>query len=185
MTDTGIVLIVIAIAVIAILGWYLMRERRSKRLRSRFGPEYEYAMREFGSRPKAEDALSRREKRMEKIQVRPLSHEDHVRFSDRWHDVQAHFVDDPAVSIQEADRLVLEVMRARGYPMSEFEHRAEDLSVDHPHVVRNYRAAHAIAQRHEAGQASTEDLRKALVYYRDLFDDLLEARVAGQKEHRR
>jgi hypothetical protein len=99
--------------------------------------------------------------------------------------VQAHFVDDPAASIQEADRLVMDVMRARGYPMSEFEHRAEDLSVDHPHVVRNYRAAHAIALQHETGQASTEDLRKALVYYRDLFDDLLEARMAGHKEHRR
>jgi hypothetical protein len=185
MTETGIVLIVVAVAVIAVLGWYLVRERRSKRLRSRFGPEYDHAMREFGSRPRAEDALAKREKRVEKIQVRPLSHEDHVRFSDQWHDVQAHFVDDPAVSIQEADRLVLQVMRARGYPMTEFEHRAEDLSVDHPHVVRNYRAAHDIALRHEKGQASTEDLRKALVYYRDLFDELLEARMAGQREHRR
>jgi hypothetical protein len=185
MTDTVIVLIVIALAVLAILGWYLMRERRSKRLRSRFGPEYEFAVREFGNRPKAEEALAKRERRMERINVRPLSHEDHVRFSDKWHDVQAHFVDDPGASINEADRLVCDVMRARGYPMSEFEHRAEDLSVDHPQVVRNYRAAHQIAERHDSGQASTEELRKALVYYRDLFDELLDARVAGHKEHRR
>jgi FtsZ-interacting cell division protein ZipA len=185
MSITGIVLIVIAIAVIAILAWYLARERRSKQLRSRFGPEYDFAMREFGNRPKAEDALAARERRMEKIHVHSLSREDHDRFADQWHDVQAHFVDDPAGSINEADRLVCDVMRARGYPMSEFDHRAEDLSVDHPHVVRNYRAAHEIALRHEKGQASTEDLRKALVYYRDLFDELLEARVAGHRESRR
>jgi hypothetical protein len=176
---------VIAVAVVAVLGWYLARERRSKRLRSRFGPEYEFAMREFGNRPKAEEALSRREKRMERVQVHPLSHEEHDRFAEQWHEVQARFVDDPAASIDEADRLVCDVMRARGYPMSEFDHRAEDLSVDHPHVVRNYRAAHQIALRHEKGQANTEDLRQALVYYRDLFDELLEARMAGHREHRR
>ena len=185
MTATGIALIIIAVIVVAILAWYLMRERRTSRLRSRFGPEYEYAMREFGNRPKAEDALAAREKRMEKIHVHPLSNEDRDRFSDQWHDVQARFVDDPAASITEADRLVCDVMKARGYPMSEFEHRAEDLSVDHPHVVRNYRAAHDIAMRREQGQASTEDLRQGLVYYRDLFDELLEAQVAGHREQRR
>jgi len=185
MTATGIALIIIAVIVVAILAWYLMRERRTSRLRSRFGPEYEYAMREFGNRPKAEDALAAREKRMEKIHVHPLSNEDRDRFSDQWHDVQARFVDDPAASITEADRLVCDVMKARGYPMSEFEHRAEDLSVDHPHVVRNYRAAHQIAQRHDKGQASTEDLRQGLVYYRDLFDELLDAHVAGHREHKR
>jgi hypothetical protein len=141
-------------------------------------------LREVGDRPKAENALEKRERRMARIQVRALTHEDHDRFADQWHDVQSHFVDNPSASIEEADRLVCDVMRARGYPMSEFEHRAEDLSVDHPHVIRNYRAAHAIAQRHEKGQAGTEDLRQALVYYRDLFDELLEARPAGHKEHR-
>ena len=95
MTATGIVLIVIAVAVIAVLGWYLARERRSKQLRSRFGPEYEYAMREYGDRHKAEDALHQRQQRREKIHVRPLSHEEHDRFAREWHDVQARFVDDP------------------------------------------------------------------------------------------
>jgi len=185
MTATGIVLIVIAVAVIAILGWYLLRERRSKQLRSQFGPEYEFAMREFGNKNKAEDALAARQKRREKIHVRPLSHEEHDRFAADWHDVQGRFVDDPPGSIEEADRLVSNVMRARGYPMSEFDHRAEDLSVDYPHVVRNYRAAHAIAERQGRGEVSTEDLRKAFVYYRDLFDELLEAGVAGHREHRR
>jgi len=185
MTATGIVLLIVAVIVIAILGWHLVRERRSKALRSRFGPEYDFAMREFGSRPKAEDALAAREKRMEKLHVHPLSNEEHDRFAGQWHDLQARFVDDPSGSIEDADRLVCEVMRARGYPMSEFEHRAEDLSVDHPHVVRNYRAAHQIAARHDKGQASTEDLRQGLVYYRDLFDELLEAHVAGHREKRR
>jgi len=177
--------LIVAIVALAAVAWFVLRQQRSKRLRSRFGPEYEFAMHEFGSRPKAEDALAAREKRMEKIHVRPLSHEDHVRFADQWRAVQSHFVDDPGESIREADRLVSEVMRARGYPMSEFEHRAEDLSVDHPHVVRNYRAAHQIATANDKGQAGTEDLRKGLVYYRDLFDELLEARMAGQREHRR
>jgi hypothetical protein len=185
MTTTAIILIILAVVLLAAIGWYYAREQRSRRLRSRFGPEYEFAMREFGSRPKAEEALAKREKRMEKIHVHPLSHEEHMRFADEWHTVQSHFVDDPGESIREADRLVSEVMRARGYPMSEFEHRAEDLSVDHPHVVRNYRAAHQIAMAHERGQAGTEDLRKGLVYYRDLFDELLEARVAGHREDRR
>ena len=185
MTATGIALIIIAVIVVMILAWYLMRERRTSRLRSRFGPEYEYAMREFGNRPKAEDALAAREKRMEKIHVHPLAHEDRDRFSDQWHEVQARFVDDPSGSISDADRLVCDVMKARGYPMSEFDHRAEDLSVDHPHVVRNYRAAHQIAVRHDKGQASTEDLRQGLVYYRDLFDELLDAHVAGHREHKR
>ena len=185
MTATGIVLVILAAAIIGVLAWYLVRERRSKRLRSRFGPEYEFALREFGSRPKAENELARRERRMEKISVRPLSHDDRDRFGERWHELQTRFVDDPPGSIQEADRLVCEVMKARGYPMSEFEHRAEDLSVDHPHVIRNYRAAHEIALREEKGQASTEDLRQGLVYYRDLFDELLEAHPAGHREHRR
>jgi len=185
MTTTGIVLIVIAVIAVAVLAWYLMRERRTKELRSHFGPEYEYATREFGDRAKAEDALAARQKRMEKLNVHPLSNEERDRFSDQWHQLQARFVDDPSGSTEQADRLVCDVMKARGYPMSEFEHRAEDLSVDHPHVVRNYRAAHQIAMRREQGQASTEDLRQGLVYYRDLFDELLDAHVAGHKEQRR
>ena len=185
MTTTGIVLIIIAVLAVAVLAWYLMRERRTKELRSRFGPEYDHALREFGDRPKAEDALAARQKRREKLNIHPLSNDERDRFADNWHELQARFVDDPSGSIQDADRLVCDVMRARGYPMSEFEHRAEDLSVDHPHVVRNYRAAHQIAMRREQGQANTEDLRQGLVYYRDLFDELLDAHVAGHREQRR
>jgi hypothetical protein len=181
MTATSIILLIVAVAVIAVLAWYLAGERRSKRLRSRFGPEYDHTLREIGSRPQAEAALERREGRVEKFHIRSLSRDQHDSFAQDWHDVQARFVDDPPGSINQADRLVCDVMRARGYPMSDFERRAEDLSVDHPLVVRNYRAAHTIAMRHEKGQASTEDLRQALVYYRDLFDDLLEAHAMGPR----
>jgi hypothetical protein len=185
MTTTGIVLLVAALIVIAVFAWYMLREQRSKRLRSRFGPEYDDVLRRYGDRTRTEDTLARREKRMEKIHVRSLSADEHDRFGEQWRTVQAHFVDDPPGSIHDADQLVCEVMRARGYPMSEFDRRADDLSVDHPLVVRNYRLAHDIAESHEKGQASTEDLRQALVYYRDLFDDLLEAHFSGPREIRR
>jgi len=175
-------LIIPVVIVVAAAAWYLLRRQRSHRLRSHFGPEYDRAVRESGARAKAEEALLAREKRMEKFHIHSLSIHERERFGEEWHDVQACFVDDPAASIREADRLVCDVMKARGYPMSDFEHRAEDLSVDYPHIVRKYRAAHMIALRHETGQASTEEVRQALVYYRDLFDELLAVHVTGSKE---
>jgi hypothetical protein len=188
MTARGIILLLVAIGVFvfvaSVLLWYLTRERRSRRLRSRFGPEYDHTVSKIGSRPEAEEALARRERRVERIHVHSLSRGEQDRFAQEWHGVQAKFVDDPPGSIAEADQLVCDVMRARGYPMSDFDRRAEDLSVDHPYVVRNYRSAHEIAMRDEKGQASTEDLRQALVYYRDLFDDLLEAHAAGPRRTR-
>jgi hypothetical protein len=176
MNTTSIAAIIIAIAaiVIAALAWLYTRRRRSQQLRSHFGPEYDHAVRELGSQTKAEDALAARQKRMEKIDIHPLTQPERERFAARWHDVQARFVDDPPGAIRDADTLVNEAMRARGYPMGEFELRAENISVDHPQVVRNYRAAHAIAMRMDRGEATTEDLRHALVYYRDLFEELVE-----------
>jgi FtsZ-interacting cell division protein ZipA len=185
MTTTQIVIIVVAIAVAAALVWYFLKQERSKKLRTKFGPEYDHALRRFGSQVKAEEDLLRRQKRMEKIPVRPLSEHERDQFADQWHQTQSHFVDDPPGSIREADRLVIELMKTRGYPVADFEHRAADLSVDHPLVVRNYRAAHSIALRLEEGGASTEDLRQALVYYRDLFDELLEVHPAGSQGVRR
>lgn len=126
----------------------------------------------------------RANRRMEKIHIHGLSSEDQQRFIEQWQVIQRDFVDDPAQSIQRADTLVCDVMRARGYPMSNFEHRAEDISVDHPQVVQNFRAAHMIAERHEHGQAGTEDLRQGLVYYRNLFDELLEANPAGERRNK-
>ncbi len=186
MDTTTAVIIIVAVIVVALVAWFLFRQRRSQELRRKFGPEYDHAVREFGARSKAEGALAARQKRMERIHIHSLSPEERDRFADEWHSVQSRFVDDPPGSIQEADRLVNQVMQARGYPMAEFERRAEDLSVEHPHVVRNYRAAHAIALRRDKGEASTEDLRKALVYYRDLFDELLGVHAhAGPREVRR
>jgi hypothetical protein len=122
---------------------------------------------------------------MEKIPIRPLADVDREHFTSEWHKTQSQFVDDPPGSIHQADRLVCDLMKVRGYPVSDFEHRAADLSVDHPQVVRNYRAAHPIAARLDRGEASTEDLRQALVYYRDLFDELLEAHPVGDRGVRR
>ena len=175
MTTTTVAIIVIAaLIIIAALIWVFARRRRSQRLRSHFGPEYDQAVRQTGSQAKAEDALTARQKRMEKVRIHSLTNEERESFSRRWHDVQGRFVDDPPGAIREADLLVNMAMQARGYPMGEFEARAENLSVDHPKVVRNYRAAHAIALRRDRGEATTEDLRHAMVYYRELFEELLE-----------
>ena len=184
-TATLLIIGVVVVVVAAILAWYVLRQERSKKLKSQFGPEYTHAIQQYGDQAKAEDALMARQKRREKLPLHSLSIQDRESFASKWHQAQSQFVDDPARSIQDADRLVCELMTARGYPMQEFDNRAEDLSVDYPLVVKNYRAAHAIAVRHDEAQASTEELRQALVYYRDLFDELLEAQVAGPMETRK
>ncbi len=185
MMSTSLLIVLIAvIAVAAIAAWVFLQRRRSTDLRGRFGPEYDRAVHEYGDRSKAEKALERRAERTEKYHIRPLDTEEQHRFGDEWRQTQARFVDDPAIAIREADHLVCDVMRTRGYPMSDFDHRAEDLSVDHPHVVRNYRAAHRIASHAEDGRASTEDLRQAMVHYRELFDELLETHPAAMPERR-
>ncbi len=169
---------VIAAAAIAIAVWLLLRRRRTEQLRHRFGPEYERAVREKGDVRSAEATLEARQARVEKLHIRPLAPDDAARFAREWRNVQALFVDDPKAAITSADRLVGEVMHARGYPVGDFEQRVEDISVDHPDVVRNYRAAHDIAQDHARGRASTEDLRQAMVHYRALFNDLLGSQPA-------
>ncbi len=178
MTTTSVVILIAAIVVVAIVAWILLRRERSRKLRSHFGPEYERAFRQYGESAKAEDALAARQKRMEKVQIRPLTEPERERFANLWNGVQSRFVDDPGGSIREADRLVMDVMMARGYPMADFARRADDISVDHPYVVSNYRVAHEIAVADQNGEATTEDLRKAVVSYRKLFEELLEAHVA-------
>ena len=184
MTATAIVILVAAVVVIAIMALLLVQQRRSQNLRSRFGPEYDQAVHTYGSSSKAENALLSRQKRVEKIPIHSLSPAERDRYAEQWHEIQTRFVDDPSGSVSRADQLVNDVMRARGYPMTDFQRRAEDLSVDHPVVVRNYRSAHAIALRHQQGEATTEDLRQALVYYRDLFDELLETELTGRRDAR-
>ena len=170
--------LIIALAVIvpaAIIIWLYLRNQRSKQLREGFGPEYEHAVEEHGDRRKAEAELAERRKRIQKLHIRPLTREEYERYADAWRATQTRFVDSPKDAINEADRLITEVMAARGYPMSDFEQRAADVSVDHPNVVANYRSAHRIHEASARGEASTEQLRQAMVHYRALFDELLEA----------
>ncbi|MFN8556328.1 MAG: hypothetical protein U0531_02900 [Dehalococcoidia bacterium] len=175
MNTTVIVLLVaLALIVLVAIAWFALRQRQSTRLRQGFGPEYERAIEEHGDRRSAERELQARKERVERFNIQPLSQRDCDRFTEAWKATQALFVDDPTRAIDAADELIAEVMRTRGYPVGDFESRAADLSVDHPTVVTNYRAAHAIAERSRTGNASTEDLRRAMVHYRGLFEELLE-----------
>lgn len=165
--------LIVVVVILAIAVFALFQKRQSVQLRGRFGSEYDRTLRESGSRARAEADLKQREKRVERLSIRPLSSEDATRFRDSWTKVQARFVDDPKVAITEADSLLGEVMVKRGYPLGDFEQRAADISVEHPRVVENYRAGHDIALRHAKGQATTEDLRQAMIHYRTLFTDLV------------
>ena len=168
-----LILLIVVIAAVAIGIFLLIRKRRSETLRRRFGPEYERALRDAGDRSRAEAELAKRQKRVEKLPLRLLLPEQHKKFADQWRNAQARFVDDPAGAVNEANELVKRLMEARGYPVGDFDQRAADISVDHPLVVQNYRAARDIAIRSSNGQANTEDLRQAMVHYRQLFQDLL------------
>jgi hypothetical protein len=170
---------VIIVVLVALVAWYVTEQRRRReRLREQFGPEYEHTVEAYGERGEAEQALEARTERVASLHIRPLPAGESARYGDQWRQVQARFVDDPEGAIADADRLCGEVMQARGYPMGDFEQRAADVSVDHPHVVQHYRAAHAIATDAERGNAGTEQLRQAMVHYRTLFEDLIDAREA-------
>lgn len=173
-----VALVVILAAVAATL--VLLRKRRTGRLRGKFGDvEYAHAVEEGGSRRKAEASLDKRAERVESFHVRPLAPVDRTRFEDSWGRVQARFVDSPGGAVAEADQLLRDVMSARGYPLSDFEQRAADISVDHPLVTENYRTAHAIALQQASGKATTEDLRQAMIHYRTLFGELVSEAAAA------
>jgi len=165
-------IVAVAVVLIAAVGLVAYRSRQSRRLRERFGPEYDAVVRRLG-KAKAEDELKRREKRVQAFEIVPLSSADVQRFSQSWMRLQGSFVDDPKGVLIEADRLVRELLAKRGYPVADFELRAADISVDHPVVANNYRAAQRIVSLDQRGEASTEDLRKAVVHFRALFDELL------------
>ncbi len=173
--DNTTLILICAVAVVLVAGiaWLAYQGARSKRLRERFGPEYDAVARRLGSKAKAEKELRQREKRVDKFQIVPLSSAEIARFSSAWTRLQGSFVDDPKGVLIEADRLVRELLTKRGYPVADFELRAADISVDHPIVVNNYRAAQRIVSLDQRGEASTEDLRKAVVHFRALFDELL------------
>jgi hypothetical protein len=175
--STAQIVIIIALGVIVVTSIairLLVRKRRTKRLRTQFGgAEYTRAVKEGGSRRQAEAALDGRAERVEALHIRPLASGDRERFVQSWGRVQARFVDSPGGAVSDADQLLGDVMSTRGYPVSDFEQRAADISVDHPLVLENYRAAHQSALRQTRGQASTEDLRQAMIHYRTLFEELV------------
>ena len=172
-----VVIIVVAAAIVLGVAIAALRARRTRNLKSQFGPEYDRVAADAPSRREAEAELREREQRHEQLELRPLDQRKADRYRSRWQNLQASFVDDPAGSVVEADALIRSVMTDRGYPVEDFETRAADLSVDHPDVVQNYRTAHGIALAHERGDADTETLRTALRHYRALFDELVETRA--------
>lgn len=185
LTVTQIAIIVAVIVVVIAAVIYFLQRRRSERLRQHFGPEYDRAVSEGGGRRHAEAVLEQRTERVKKFHIRPLTAEDKARFTEQWDRVQAHFVDAPAGAVAEADQLLGDIMATCGYPMGDFEQRAADISVDHPIVTQNYRSAHELALRQAKGQASTEDLRRAMIHYRALFDDLVNERKETIIDERR
>lgn len=173
MTQTQIAVLVVAVIVIVAVVALLVLRQRSAKLRERFGPEYDRVVAEKGNRFKAEAELESVEKRVRSYPLTTLSAADRDRFQQSWRKIQATFVDDPSRALTEADQLIGTVMVARGYPPSDFENRAAEISVDHATVVEHYRAGHEIALRHAQRQATTEDLRKGMIHYRALFEELM------------
>jgi hypothetical protein len=169
-----VILVLAALVIGGAAAWYYLQQQRSQELQKRFGPEYERVQQRAGSKRDAEKELQARQERVDNLDIRPLSRAEYERFSESWRTVQARFVDDPVGATRDADRLVDEVMEVRGYPVGDFEQRSADISVDHPRVVENYRAARDIAERNARGTADTEELRQAFRHYRTLFEDLLE-----------
>ena len=177
------IIIIFAVIAAAIIGYLLYAANQKKHtgeLKGRFGPEYDRTVAASGGRKPAEADLAAREKRVEKLDIRPLGETQRQDYGERWRVVQAHFVDDPATSLRDADKLVGDTMTARGYPMATWDQRASDVSVDHPEVVANYRAGHDISAM-QAGKATTEQLRQAMVHYRTLFEELLAPETAGAR----
>jgi len=168
-----IALLVLAVLVIAGLMLVGLRRNRTARLRDHFGNEYERTLESAGSRSSAEDVLVARAKEVKTFDIRPLTAAERQRFTAEWRKIEQRFVERPAASVVEADELITEVMRTRGYPMADFAKHADYLSVKHPQVVEHYRDGHDIIDRHTRNTASTEDLRQAVLHYRALFDELV------------
>jgi hypothetical protein len=182
-STTIIAIAVVAVVIVAVVLFLAMREQQRARLRARFGPEYERTVEDVGDRRRAEHELHEREKRVSSFDIRPLSASDRDHFISAWREVQADFVDHPRHALAKADDLLTEVMRARGYPMEDFEQRSADLSVDHPSVVQHYRAGREIAVLKKQGEASTEDMRQAMIHFRGLFDELVADSAADIRRH--
>jgi hypothetical protein len=184
--DSGLLIATVIVAILVVLvAVYADRRRRSRRLQDQFGPEYQRTVARTGDRRTAESTLADRERRRRELDIVELEPAARERYLTAWRSTQGKFVDDPAAATREADTLVATVMRERGYPVDEFERRADDISVDHPKVAEDYRAAHAVSQANEQGLASTDDLRQAFVHYRSLFVELLGADGDGHRKEAR
>jgi hypothetical protein len=174
--DTWVWVVIVVAAVVLLLAcvfWVIRRLRERRSLRDWFGPEYDRRVKSARSRRKAEGDLAKRAERRQALPIRPLTHAARARYTAQWNELQVRFVDRPQVVVVEADDLVTEVMRERGYPVDDFESQSELVSVDHPQVVQSYRDAHGIYAKATTGEASTEDLRRAVIAYRVLFEKLV------------
>ena len=176
--DTWMWIVIVAAVVVAVVAvaMFALRQRRNH-LRSRFGQEYQRAV-EATNRRRAEHELRERERRHGEIELRPLTESQRLRFSRQWEELQSRFVDRPQVAVADADQLISDLMRVRGYPVEDFESKSALISVDHPDLVENYRGAHRVSLRNVEGRATTEDLRQAVVAYRSLFDEMLAVSAA-------
>jgi hypothetical protein len=183
-TWVWILIAIVAIAVVTVAAWISMRKRRTARLKEQFGPEYDRTVQGTDDRAAAESELISRQQRLEVVDIRPVTGEVRERYAEEWRAVQARFVDEPADALDDADQLVMKLLRERGYPMDSFEQRQADISVDHPVVVENYRKAHAISLETANGGTNTEQMRQGMVHYRTLFEDLLEMHRTGLEEER-
>jgi hypothetical protein len=185
MSPTIIIIAVVVIVVImgAIMAPTFARRRRSQKFQNKYGPEYERTVQTAGNDKKAQAELKDRQKHIDTLNIRPLSVAERERYQAEWTTIQAKFVDQPGQATVEADHLIMEVMKMRAYPVSDFDQRAADISVNYPTLVSNYRAAREIAIKNEKHSANTEELRQALIYYRSLFDELLkEEAVVPEKK---
>ena len=173
--------VVILLIIVGVALYMRKRKRTTAELRDRFGTEYDRAVQQHGSERKAEAKLTDRAARIEMLRIRELDPVERERYVSQWQAVQSRFVDYPKGTVTEADELVCSLMKARGYPVTDFDQRAADISVDHPRVVENYRSAHDIALRVGSGSVTTEDLRTAMINYRSLFDELVQVQIPGDK----
>jgi hypothetical protein len=172
----AVVLVLLVLGVI--LGAIFSRRQRSKKFQNKYGPEYDRTVQNAGNEKKAQAEMGERQKHVDTMNIRPLSVSERARYQAEWTAIQAKFVDQPGQATVEADHLIMEVMKVRAYPVSDFEQRAADISVNYPALVSNYRAAREIAIKNEQHSANTEELRQALIYYRSLFDEFLKDEAA-------
>lgn len=180
MSTATVIAIVVAVVAIAFAGWMYLQWQRTRKLRSQFGVEYDRVVREeHGNARRAEALLEQRRKRVSRFRIRSLTREESAQFTSEWRSIQESFVDDPLAAIGRADQLITDTLRLRGYPMSDFDQLAADISVEHPEIVSEYRYAHAVTLSAARNETSTEDLRKAMQHYRNLFEHVLEAHAVA------